>query len=157
MVHMSRGLGPTQRRLLAIISQGVDGEFVAFEISYLKSLVGGDRSNLRRAIRGLLRRNLIRERIEGGRRYYALTLWGCLFGVPLDPVTAPKLPDDALKALVLSLNHSDPMNGAKEVRNGPSGAASGDQHHDAERGKRSAKTGRRRQPREAPKATCGSS
>lgn len=59
MVHVSRGLGPTQRRLLAIISQGVDGEFAAFEISYLKSLVGGDRSNLRRAIRGLLRRKLI--------------------------------------------------------------------------------------------------
>ncbi len=82
-----------------------------------------------------------KERIESGRRYYALTLWGYVLGVPLDPVTAPKLPDDVLKALVLSLNHGDPMNATKKARNGPSGAASGDQHHDAERDERGTKTG----------------
>ena len=88
-----RSLGPVQMRILSVLRQGIDGEFRALETTYLKSLVGGDRSNLRRAIFGLLERGYIVERTVDGRRYYELTLWGYSFAVPLDPNTAPMLSD----------------------------------------------------------------
>jgi hypothetical protein len=88
-----RRLGPVQRRILSVLRQGIDGEFRALETTYLKSLVGGDRSNLRRAIWGLLERGYIVERTVDGRRYYELTLLGYHFAVPLDLATAPRLED----------------------------------------------------------------
>ena len=90
---MSRGLGPVQKRVLAVVAQGIDGEFAALETSYLKFLVGGDRSNLRRAVRELLSRGMIEEQISDGRRYYGLTLFGYIAAVPLNPTTAPNLLD----------------------------------------------------------------
>ena len=38
---MSRGVGLVQERVLAVLFRGIDGEFVALETTYLKSLVGG--------------------------------------------------------------------------------------------------------------------
>ncbi len=106
-----------QERVLAVLSRKIDGEFAALEASYLKELAGGpagDRSNLRRAVRGLVRRGLVRERTEGGRRYYALTLAGFMAAVPLYPATPADLLADVLEELfgpaVLSLNEHDPMN-----------------------------------------------
>jgi hypothetical protein len=101
---MSRGLGPVQKQILAVLAQGIEGEFAALETTYLKVKVGGDRSNLRRAIRGLLARDLIEERTENGRCYYGLNLWGWISAVPLDPATAPS-PFDPL---TLSLKRDTP-------------------------------------------------
>ena len=91
-------LGQTQKLVLSVLAQGIDGEFRALETSYLKSLVaaqGGpsDKSNLRRAIRTLLELKYIEERIVNGRHYYELTLFGFISAVPLDPATAPSLFD----------------------------------------------------------------
>ena len=94
-----------QKRILAVLAQGIEGEFVALETTYLKSRVGGDRSNLRRAIRGLISRGLVEERHEGGRNYYELTLVGHTLAVPQDPTTAPSLWD----FLGLSLKRGNPM------------------------------------------------
>jgi hypothetical protein len=89
---MSRGLGPVQRRILSVLCQG-DRKFRALETTYLKSLVGGDRSNLRRALLGLLERGYIVERTVDGQRYYELTVLGYPFAASLDPATAPRLED----------------------------------------------------------------
>jgi len=62
---MSKGLGQVQKQLLAVLAQGIEGEFVALEATNLKSRMGGDRSNLQRAIRGLVSRRLVEERTEG--------------------------------------------------------------------------------------------
>jgi hypothetical protein len=91
-------LGQTQKLVLAVLAQGIDGEFRALETTYLKSLVaaqGGpsDRSNLRRAIRTLLELKYIEERIVNGWHYYELTLFGFISAVPLNPATAPRLFD----------------------------------------------------------------
>lgn len=91
-------LGQTQKLVLAVLAQGIDGEFRALETTYLKSLVaaqGGpsDKSNLRRAIRTLLELKYLEERVENGHRYYDLTLFGFMSAVPLDPATAPSLFD----------------------------------------------------------------
>lgn len=111
---MSRGLGATQERLLAVLARKIGGEFVALETSYLKELAGcGDRSNLRRAIRNLVRRGLVREREHDGRRYHALTFTGFVAAVRLYPATPADLLHDVLEELFgstgLSLNTHDPM------------------------------------------------
>ncbi len=103
---MSRGVGPTQGRVLAVLSRKIDGEFAALENSYLKELAGipaGDRSNLRRAVRSLVRRGLVREREEGGRRYYALTLAGFMAAVLLYPATPADLLADVLEEFSVPL------------------------------------------------------
>ncbi len=91
-------LGRTQELVLAVLAQGIGGEFRALETSYLKSLVadqGGpaDKSNLRRAIRTLLELGYLEERTVDDRRYYDLSLFGFIRSVPLDPATAPRLLD----------------------------------------------------------------
>ncbi|MDP9477003.1 MAG: hypothetical protein M3R38_15180 [Actinomycetota bacterium] len=110
---MSRGVGPVQKRVLAVLARRIDGEFAALETSYLKGLASGDRSNVRRAIRSLEGRGLVRERVEGGRRYFALTLTGFMTATPLYPTTPPDLLADVLEELfgpaVLSLNDHGPM------------------------------------------------
>ncbi len=91
-------LGRTQRLILAVLSQGIDGELRALETTYLKSLVtenGGtaDKSNLRRAVRALVEIGYLEERNVDGWRFYELTLFGLMRSIPLDPATAPRLFD----------------------------------------------------------------
>ncbi len=111
---MSWRLGATQERLLAVLARKIGGEFVALEISYLKELAGGDRSNLRRAARSLVRRGLVGEREHDGQRYYALTFTGFVAAVRFHPATPAELLADVLEELfrpaALWLNGHDPMN-----------------------------------------------
>ena len=88
---MSRGCGPIQRRILDVL---LEYEGWAVETTELKRLASpdADRSNLRRAVRGLLRRGMIHEWSEEGRRYYELDLLGWIMTVPLasdDPAKKP--------------------------------------------------------------------
>jgi hypothetical protein len=86
---MSRGCGPVQRRVLGVL---LEYEGWAAERTGLKRLVGGDRSNLRRAIRTLVRRKFIYEWSEGGQLYYELSILGWISAVPLasdDPAKRP--------------------------------------------------------------------
>ncbi len=105
-----------QERVLAVLSRKIDGEFAALETSYLKELAGisDGRSDLRRAVRSLMRRGLVRERMEGDRRYYALTLTGFMSAVQLYPATPADLLADMLEERLeptgLSLSGYDPMN-----------------------------------------------
>ena len=86
---MSRGIGPRQRRVLDVL---LEYEEWAVETTELKSLVDGDRSNLRRAIRGLLRRGMVHEWSEGGWRYYELSLLGWIRAVSLASDDSAKKP-----------------------------------------------------------------
>lgn len=67
---------------------------LAVEGTYLKELVSpeGDRSNLRRALRTAVRRGLVYEWKEDGRRFYELSIVGWVLAVPLpsdDPAKRP--------------------------------------------------------------------
>ncbi len=53
---MSRGLGPLQRRVLKVIYE--EGGDEGLRMAELKAMTGGDRSNLRRAVRTLRERKL---------------------------------------------------------------------------------------------------
>ena len=81
---MSRGYGPMQRRLCDVL---LEYEGLAVETTELKRLVSpeGDRSNLRRALRTGVRRGLLHEWSEDGRRYYELSFVGWILAVPLPP------------------------------------------------------------------------
>ena len=71
---MGRGLGPVQRRTLAALYEGTyEG---GLPVGELKIRVGGDESNLRRAVRRLERRGLVEEHADGGERRVRLTLPG---------------------------------------------------------------------------------
>lgn len=58
---MSRDLSYRQRRILGILATGIEGQWVAFERGHLYDLVGGDSSNARRSVRGLIARRLVEE------------------------------------------------------------------------------------------------
>jgi hypothetical protein len=80
-----------QRRVLDVL---LEYEGWAVERTGLKSLAspGGDRSNLRRTIRTLVRRKMIHEWSEGGQHYYELSILGWILAVPLasdDPAKRP--------------------------------------------------------------------
>jgi hypothetical protein len=81
---VSRGIGPVQRRVCDVL---LEYEGLAVETTGLKGLVSpeGDRSNLRRAIRTGVRRGLLHEWSEDGRRYYELSFVGWILAVPLPP------------------------------------------------------------------------
>lgn len=67
---------------------------MGFEKSHLKALVGGDKANTRRAIRGLLNRRpqLIVEWEEEDRNvFYAPTMWGAFHARVPDPKSAPQI------------------------------------------------------------------
>jgi hypothetical protein len=101
---VSRGCGPRQRRILDVL---LEYEEWAVETTELKRLVDGDRSNLRRAVRGLLRRKMVYEWSEGERRYYELSILGWIRAVPLtsgDPAKRP--PDWSLEASCCRLNEN---------------------------------------------------
>jgi hypothetical protein len=71
---MSRGLGVLQRRVCAVLYAADDEGPTLRELR--RRLGEPDRSNLRRAIRGLLRREIVEESGSGGERRLALTVWG---------------------------------------------------------------------------------
>lgn len=81
---MSRGLSDTQVRLLAVLAEGHRGEWVAVERTHLKDRAspGGDKSNARRALRGLLDRGLVLEMRddESGLVYYFPSYSGAVRG-----------------------------------------------------------------------------
>ena len=71
---MSRGLGGLQRRVLEVLYTDGDGELPLRELR--RRLGDPDRSNLRRAIRGLLGRGMVEEKPDpGGERRVALGVW----------------------------------------------------------------------------------
>ncbi len=63
----------------------------------LKFRVGGDRSNVRRAVVALVLRGLVEESTVGGERRVWPTFWGALASLP--PPEPEEDPPDALKAL----------------------------------------------------------
>ncbi len=72
---MSRGLGGLQRRVCEVLYVDGDGELPLRE---LRRRLGDhpDRSNLRRAIRGLLERGMVEEQSDpGGEQRVALEVW----------------------------------------------------------------------------------
>lgn len=91
---MSRGPGPAQRRIVDVL---FEHRGLALETTHLKALAAprGDRSNQRRTIRTAVRRGLLHEWSEDGRRYYELSFVGWILAVPLpldDPAKRPPGP-----------------------------------------------------------------
>ena len=71
---MSRGLGDLQRRVCEVLYVDGDGELPLRELR--RRLGDPDRSNLRRAIRGLLERGMVEEQSDpGGEQRVALEVW----------------------------------------------------------------------------------
>ena len=70
---MSRGLGGLQRRVCEVLYADGDGELPLRELR--RRLGDPDRSNLRRAIRGLLERGMVQEADPGGEQRVALDVW----------------------------------------------------------------------------------
>lgn len=86
---MGRGLGPAQRRVVNILLEASTSE--GLPLGRLRTLAGGDKSNLRRTIRTLARRKLIEQVTVGGERRVSLTFSGALATMPrpsrkLDPI-----------------------------------------------------------------------
>jgi hypothetical protein len=71
---MSRGLGPLQRRICQVLHDADNQELPLRELR--RRLGEPGRSNLRRATRGLLEREVVRESSVGGKPGLALTVWG---------------------------------------------------------------------------------
>jgi hypothetical protein len=71
---MSRGLGSLQRSLCETLAVAEGHELTLREVR--RRLREPDRSNLRRAIRGLLKRGLVRESRSKGERRLGLAFWG---------------------------------------------------------------------------------
>jgi hypothetical protein len=74
---MSRGLGILQRRVCEAL-EGAEGQELPLRELRLR-LGDPNRSNLRRAIRGLLERELVEETGPAGEPRVALTFWGHAF------------------------------------------------------------------------------
>jgi DNA-binding MarR family transcriptional regulator len=70
---MSRGLGDLQRRVCEVLYAAGDGELPLRELR--RRLGDPDRSNLRRAIRGLLERGMVEESDLSGEQRVALEVW----------------------------------------------------------------------------------
>lgn len=88
---MSRGLGKMQCRLLDVLKEAPADEGLSVVES--KSRVGGERSNVRRAVLTLALRGLVEELTVGGERRVRLTFWGALAAMP------PLEPEDPLADL----------------------------------------------------------
>ena len=85
---MSRGLGILQRRVCEALADAEDRELPLRELRW--RLGDPDRSNLRRAIRGLLERELVEETGPAGELRVALTFWGhAVAGARTDTVLRP--------------------------------------------------------------------
>jgi uncharacterized membrane protein len=72
-VLMSRGLGVLQRRVCEVLDAAEGNELALRELR--RRLGEPDRSNLRRAIRGLLERGIVEELRVGGERRVRLASW----------------------------------------------------------------------------------
>jgi hypothetical protein len=70
---MSRGLGDLQRRVCEVLYAAGDGELPLRELR--RRLGDPDRSNLRRAIRGLLERGMVEESDLSGEQRVELEVW----------------------------------------------------------------------------------
>jgi DNA-binding IclR family transcriptional regulator len=93
---MSRGLGYLQRRIREVLYAAEDQELPIRELR--RRLGEPDRSNLRRAIRGLLERGVVEESRSSGKRRVALTVFGYVgAGLSLAPPRRP--PASAAAAL----------------------------------------------------------
>ena len=79
---MSRGLGVLQRRVCAVLYAADDQGLALRELR--RRLGEPDRSNLRRAIRGLVQREIVEESGSGGERRVLLTVWGYI-GLSMRP------------------------------------------------------------------------
>ena len=85
---MSRGLGVLQRRVCEVL-EGAEGNVLSLR-ELRRRLGEPDRSNLRRAIRGLLEREIVEEsRVEGERRV-GLTSWDDVFPKPSPESIRPR-------------------------------------------------------------------
>src|SRR5215208_6225637 len=82
---VSRGLGSLQHSVLSVLHEGTVNE--SLPVGRLKSLVGGERANLRRAVRSLTRRGLIEEIRVGRKRLVRLTSRGAL--MKMSPLEKP--------------------------------------------------------------------
>jgi DNA-binding MarR family transcriptional regulator len=71
---VSRGLGSLQRGVCETLAAAEGHELALRELR--RRLGEPDRSNLRRAIRGLLKRGLVEESCSGGERRLGLAFWG---------------------------------------------------------------------------------
>lgn len=92
---MSRGLGPVQRRVLAILYEEAGKE--GMSSTKLKVLLQKDQANSRRVFRGLMRRGLLEEVTVEGERCLRLTFWGALRAMPRlpkEPNPITKLPPE---------------------------------------------------------------
>jgi hypothetical protein len=63
----NRPLGQTQMRVLSVLCEHSDPWYEGLPVTAVKALVGGDRSNTRRAIRTLLLRRMLDESEDGER------------------------------------------------------------------------------------------
>jgi hypothetical protein len=77
---VSRGLGKLQHEVYEALFAAEGHELPLRELRH--QLGDPDRSNLRRAIRGLLERELVEEFHSGEGRRVKLTFWGALFAHP---------------------------------------------------------------------------
>jgi DNA-binding MarR family transcriptional regulator len=85
---MSRGLGVLQRRICEAL-YAAEGNVIALR-ELRRTLGEPDRSNLRRAIRGLLEREIVEESRGGGETKIVLSFWGHVYLNPL-PDTSPRV------------------------------------------------------------------
>ena len=81
---MSRGRGKLQRRICDTLNAAEGTELPLRELR--RRLGEPDRSNLRRSIRGLLKRGLVEESRSGEERCVKLTFWGVLRQHPLPTI-----------------------------------------------------------------------
>ena len=86
---MSRGLGALQRRVCEVLD-GAEGNELALR-DLRRRLGEPDRSNLRRAIRGLLEREIVVESRVGGERRVGLTLMRHLNPGPSSEAARPRV------------------------------------------------------------------
>src|SRR5215213_7733229 len=87
---MSRGLGPLQHRICNVIDDAEDQELPLRELRL--RLGEPERSNLRRAIRGLLERGILEEFSRGGEPHVGFVVKG-YFGPRARPAFSGNPPD----------------------------------------------------------------
>jgi hypothetical protein len=99
---MSRGLGFLQRQVREVLYAAEDAELPLRELR--RRLGEPDRSNLRRAIRGLLEREVLEESCSGGERRVALTVFGYIGAGP--PLAPPRRPPVSARTTLEELQHT---------------------------------------------------
>ncbi len=93
--------GPTQARILSVLWEYADPLDEGLPVAAVKAIVGGDRSNTRRAMRTLLLRGQLEESEDGERirLSYSTALWFSVVPpVPIEPI------DDELASEILKLH-----------------------------------------------------